>query len=136
MAHELTMFITTTTTDNFRPAFDLLPQLRARLGVHPPLLLLSGSPEPQAALADHFRLEMPCSAEHVCTRPNLTLEVRNQKGSFSGTLGTLLHNLQKEPTVVYCNSAAKARKLAAYLHENGTSNSSSKPDINQQCACL
>jgi len=128
---------TTTMTDNFRPAFDLLPQLRARLGIHSPLLLLSGSPEPQAALADHFRLETPCSVEHVCTRPNLNLEVRNQKGSFAGTLGPLLHNLRKETTVVYCNSAAKAKKLAAYLSENGTSNSSNNALVfNQQCACL
>jgi superfamily II DNA helicase RecQ len=83
-----------------------------------PLLLLSGSPETQVDLVESFGLTDPVVISHVCTRPNIFLEVR-QGGSFSSTLGPLLVTLKENPCVIYANSAKKAKKIAEYLHENG-----------------
>jgi hypothetical protein len=58
--------------------------------------------------------------EHVCARENLSLTVK-QGGALDAILEPMLEEMKGKPTVIYANSASKAKKIAVYLGEKGKS---------------
>ena len=82
------------------------------------MLLLSGSPgESMKQALDDLGLNRLLNINHVCARPNLHLKLI-QKGGIECLKGNI-GQMKEQPTVVYCNSAKKARKVAMYLEKEG-----------------
>ena len=96
----------------------MLPDLRTKLNLKCNILMLSGTPIDAKELAKVFHLNNPEFITHVCDRDNIFVEVR-KKGTMKETFTSELDAMMKDATVVYCNSAKKAKLVKGYLEGAG-----------------